>query len=108
MRPHGRVLPQLPLFQPLHGEAHHDHGASLSWTAVNGAASYDVHRDGAEAGSATDTSYTDTRLSAGTSYRYTVAAVDSTGVVGSSPTSLSPTRRPETSPGCFVIADTDC
>ncbi|MGN5377398.1 PHB depolymerase family esterase [Streptomyces lasalocidi] len=44
----------------------------------------------------------------GTSYRYTVAAVDSTGVVGSSPMSLSPTRQPETSPGCFVIADTDC
>ncbi|MGW4560930.1 extracellular catalytic domain type 1 short-chain-length polyhydroxyalkanoate depolymerase [Streptomyces sp. NPDC004561] len=61
-----------------------DTGASLSWNSVSGAASYDVYRDGAEAGSVTGTTYTDTGLSAGASYRYTVAAVDPAGAVGAS------------------------
>ncbi|MFI2645126.1 PHB depolymerase family esterase [Streptomyces sp. NPDC018610] len=59
-----------------------DTGVTLSWNAVGGAASYKVYRDGAAVGSPTGTTYTDTGLSAGTSYRYTVAAVDAAGAVG--------------------------
>ncbi len=59
-----------------------DSSVSLSWNAVSGAASYTVSRDGAQAGTATSTSFTDTGLSPGTAYTYTVAAVDSTGAAG--------------------------
>ncbi|MER6323215.1 extracellular catalytic domain type 1 short-chain-length polyhydroxyalkanoate depolymerase [Streptomyces coelicoflavus] len=59
-----------------------DTGASLSWSAVNGAASYAVYRDGTKAGSPTGPAFTDTGLSAGTAYRYTVAAIDSSGAEG--------------------------
>lgn len=58
--------------------------ASLSWNAVPGAASYDVYRDGTKVNSApvTATTHTDSGLTAGTTYGYTVAAVDSAGAVG--------------------------
>ncbi|OIK02195.1 extracellular catalytic domain type 1 short-chain-length polyhydroxyalkanoate depolymerase [Streptomyces monashensis] len=78
-----------------------DTGASLSWNAVSGAASYDVYRDGTKAGSVTGTSYTDTGLSAGTSYRYTVAAVDSAGVVGSSSPPVTATTT-GAAPPCYT------
>ncbi|MGW2592758.1 extracellular catalytic domain type 1 short-chain-length polyhydroxyalkanoate depolymerase [Streptomyces sp. NPDC001515] len=55
---------------------------SLSWNAVAGAASYAVYRDGAKVASPTATTYTDTGLTAGTAYRYTVAALDSAGAAG--------------------------
>ncbi|WP_432118773.1 extracellular catalytic domain type 1 short-chain-length polyhydroxyalkanoate depolymerase [Streptomyces sp. bgisy032] len=56
--------------------------ASLNWTAVDGAASYVVHRGGTKAGTTTSASYTDTGLKSGTAYTYTVAAVDAAGAVG--------------------------
>ncbi|WP_262413311.1 extracellular catalytic domain type 1 short-chain-length polyhydroxyalkanoate depolymerase [Actinacidiphila acidipaludis] len=56
--------------------------ASLSWGAVSGAASYTVYRNGTAAGSVTGTTFTDSGLTAGTSYTYTVAAVDSSGTAG--------------------------
>ncbi|MEU5216635.1 PHB depolymerase family esterase [Streptomyces sp. NPDC020807] len=56
--------------------------ASLSWTAVPGAASYDVLRTGTKVGSSTTTGHTDTGLTAGTAYAYTVAAVDASGTRG--------------------------
>ncbi|MFD4532671.1 PHB depolymerase family esterase [Kitasatospora sp. NPDC058397] len=55
---------------------------ALAWQAVSGAASYQVYRDGTMAGSATGPSFTDTGLAPGTSYGYTVAAVDPSGAVG--------------------------
>ena len=59
-----------------------DTGATLAWNAVSGAAGYNVYRGGTKVGSATGTSYTDSGLSAATTYSYTVAAVDSSGAVG--------------------------
>ncbi|WP_282697292.1 PHB depolymerase family esterase [Streptomyces sp. CC208A] len=58
--------------------------ASLSWNAVPGAASYEVYRDGTRINSApvTGTTYTDTGLTPGTTYGYTVAAVDASGTPG--------------------------
>jgi poly(hydroxyalkanoate) depolymerase family esterase len=56
--------------------------ASLSWTAVSGAASYAVYRGGVKVGSPAGALYTDTGLTAGTAYTYTVAAVDSSGAAG--------------------------
>lgn len=55
---------------------------SLAWTGVGGAASYAVFRGGVRVGSPTGTSFTDSGLTAGTAYSYTVAAADSSGVLG--------------------------
>ncbi|MFE0648408.1 fibronectin type III domain-containing protein [Streptomyces sp. NPDC059534] len=59
-------------------------GASLTWNAVSGAASYNVYRDGTKVNTTpvTTTTYTDTGLTAGTTYGYTVAAVDTSGTAG--------------------------
>ncbi|WP_051939904.1 extracellular catalytic domain type 1 short-chain-length polyhydroxyalkanoate depolymerase [Phaeacidiphilus oryzae] len=67
--------------------------ASLSWNAVSGAAGYDVYRNGTLVTSSpvTATSYTDSGLSGGTTYSYTVAAVDSSGTVGTRSTAVSAT-----------------
>ena len=65
--------------------------ASLSWSAVSGAASYTVYRNGAAAGSATGTTFTDSGLTAGTSYTYTVAAVDSSGTAGPASSAVTAT-----------------
>jgi poly(hydroxyalkanoate) depolymerase family esterase len=64
---------------------------SLSWNAVSGAASYAVYRDGAEAGTSTTTSFTDNGLSSGTSYQYTVAALDSSGTAGAASAAVTAT-----------------
>ncbi|MEU8790857.1 glycoside hydrolase family 6 protein [Streptomyces sp. NPDC048643] len=70
--------------------------ATLSWsastdnTAVTG---YDVYRDGAKVGSVTTTSYTDSGLSASTTYAYTVKAKDAAGNVSASSTSVSATTK---------------
>lgn len=64
---------------------------SLSWTGVAGAASYVVQRGGARVGSTTGTSFTDTGLTAGTAYSYTVAAADSAGAAGASSAAVSAT-----------------
>ncbi|MFB8181013.1 PHB depolymerase family esterase [Streptomyces sp. NPDC055966] len=78
-----------------------DTGASLSWNSVSGAASYNVYRDGTKVGSATGTTYTDTGLSAGTTYGYTVAAVDSSGAVGASSVSVTATTT-GSAPQCYT------
>ena len=70
---------------------------TLSWNAVSGAVSYNVYRNGAKvnASAVTGTSYTDNGLSGGTSYSYTVAAVDASGTVG--PQSAAVTGTPGSS-----------
>lgn len=56
----------------------------LAWTAStdnDAVAGYTVFRDGAEIGTATETSYSDTTVAAGTTYAYQVVARDPTGNV---------------------------
>lgn len=69
---------------------------ALSWsastdnTAVTG---YDVYRGGTKVGSSSTTSYTDTGLSASTTYQYTVRAKDAAGNVSASSTAVSATTK---------------
>lgn len=69
-------------------------GASLSWTAATddrALAGYQVLRDGVVVGNVTGLSYTDTGLSPGTTYSYSVQAVDAAGNVGPADTPLAVT-----------------
>jgi chitinase len=62
-----------------------DTSAELSWTAAtddHGIRNYDVLRDGAKVATVTGTAYTDTGLTAGTDYSYTVQARDTAGQTG--------------------------
>ncbi|MFD7992529.1 glycoside hydrolase family 18 chitinase [Streptomyces mexicanus] len=62
-----------------------DTSVKLSWTAAtddNGVKNYDVLRDGKKVATVTTTSYTDTGLSAGTDYSYTVQARDTADQTG--------------------------
>jgi chitinase len=52
---------------------------SLSWNASSGATGYNVYRGGSKIASVSGTSYTDSGLSASTSYSYTVSATNSAG-----------------------------
>lgn len=63
----------------------------IGWGAVSGAASYNVYRNGAKANASalTSTSYTDSGLASGTSYSWTVRAVDSAGAEGTASTAVS-------------------
>ncbi len=78
----------------------------ISWGAVSGAASYRVFRAGTQVSPAghTATSYTDTGLAPGTSYSWTVAAVDANGAQGamSAPASGSTTGSAAT---CFTASN---
>ncbi|MFD4567644.1 PHB depolymerase family esterase [Streptomyces sp. NPDC058467] len=74
---------------------------SLSWNAVSGASSYAVYRNGTKVGSPTGATYTDTGLAAATSYRYTVAAVDSSGAVGAASAAVTGTTT-GTAPSCYT------
>jgi len=51
----------------------------LAWSAVPGAASYAVSRDGAKAAAVTGTAWTDMAVTSGHSYTYTVTALDAAG-----------------------------
>ncbi|TCO47607.1 glycosyl hydrolase family 18 (putative chitinase) [Kribbella antiqua] len=52
---------------------------SLTWSAASGATSYSVYRKGTKVGSPTGTSYTDSGLTANTTYSYQVSASNSAG-----------------------------
>ncbi|WP_037619693.1 cellulase family glycosylhydrolase [Streptomyces aureus] len=67
---------------------------SLSWKASTddtGVAGYDVYRGTAKAGAVTGTSFTDSGLTAGTRYDYTVRARDAAGNTSAASTSVSAT-----------------
>ena len=78
-----------------------DTTASLSWSSVSGAGSYNVYRDGGKVASVSGTSYTDTGLNTGTTYAYTVAAVDAAGKAGAQPSAVSATTTGHR-PQCFT------
>jgi fibronectin type 3 domain-containing protein len=69
-----------------------DTTVSLSWTAPAGATGYRVYRDGTLVGSPTSASFTDTGLTNGTTYSYTVRAVkqNSPQSTASSPVAATP------------------
>ncbi|MUG65474.1 MULTISPECIES: lytic polysaccharide monooxygenase [Paenibacillus] len=73
---------------------------SLAWNASSGAARYEVYRGGSLVGTSTSTSYTDSGLTAGTSYTYTVVAVNSAGSksAASAPLTVSTTGSSTTYP----------
>jgi poly(3-hydroxybutyrate) depolymerase len=58
--------------------------AALTWNVVSGATSYNVYRGGVKVGSSTTNSYTDSGLTANTTYSYTVTAVNIKGESGQS------------------------
>ncbi|RKE17294.1 PHB depolymerase family esterase [Streptomyces sp. TLI_171] len=79
--------------------------ATLSWSAVSGAASYNVYRGGAKVGSSTSAGYTDSGLTASTSYAYTVAAVDPAGTVGTASAAVTATTAAVYTPQCFTASN---
>jgi len=78
----------------------------LSWSAVSGAAGYNLYRGGAKVNGAvlTTTSFTDSGLAAGTAYTWTVKAVDANG--GESPPSTAVTASTTgTAAQCFTASN---
>lgn len=78
---------------------------SLSWTAASddtGVTGYDVYRGSAKVGTATGTAYTDSGLTAGTSYVYSVRARDAAGntSAASAPVTATTTRTSGGNSGC--------
>ncbi|WP_223187796.1 cysteine/serine endopeptidase inhibitor [Streptomyces sp. CBMA29] len=82
-----------PLAAPtgLHATATTGTSVALSWTGVSGAASYTVYRGGSQVGTTGGTSFTDTGLTAGTAYTYTVAAATASGTLSPTSTPVSAT-----------------
>jgi poly(hydroxyalkanoate) depolymerase family esterase len=64
---------------------------SLSWSAVSGASSYHVYRNGTLAGTATGASFADSGLAASTTYTYAVAGVTSGGAEGARSATITAT-----------------
>ncbi|MFB7708450.1 alpha/beta hydrolase [Streptomyces sp. NPDC056105] len=81
----------LPVLSGLGVSATTDTSASLSWTALDGAAFCRVYGGSSQAGSPSSASFSDTGLASGTTYGCTVAAVDDSGAVGASSTSAQAT-----------------
>jgi len=78
----------------LTGAAAGSTGANLAWSASTdnvGVTGYIVRRDGAPIATPTATSYTDTGLSAGATYSYTVVARDAAGNISPNSASVSVT-----------------
>jgi len=71
---------------------------SLSWTASSGATGYKVLRGGTVIGTTTGTTYTDTGLTASTSYTYTVEADNSAGTSAASSSVTATTAAASTAP----------
>jgi glucoamylase len=72
--------------------------AALSWTASSGATGYKVLRNGTQVGTTTGTTYTDTGLTASTSYTYTVEADNSAGTSAASSSVTATTTAAGTAP----------
>ncbi|MFE7401625.1 PHB depolymerase family esterase [Streptomyces sp. NPDC057557] len=96
---------QLPAPSGLQVTAVTANSVSLSWNAVPDAASYAVHRNGTKVASPTATTYTDTGLTAGTAYRYTVAAIDGSGTPGTTSPQVTATTTGSTPGQCFTATN---
>ncbi len=82
--------------------------AMLTWTAVSGATSYQVYRDGAAVGSVSSPAFTDTGLANGTTYAYRVTAVTAGGESAPSTTvQVTPALPPPTVPTGVVATSGD-
>ncbi|MGW1551089.1 fibronectin type III domain-containing protein, partial [Streptomyces sp. NPDC002346] len=79
--------------------------ASLSWGAVAGASSYAVYRDGSKVAQPASTVFTDTGLSAGTAYSYTVAAVNASGAVGGVSSQVTATTTSGATGACYTATN---
>jgi poly(3-hydroxybutyrate) depolymerase len=81
----------------------------LGWGAVDGAVGYNVYRGGAKVNAARveATTYTDTGLSPGTSYQWTVTALDADGAESapSAPASGSTTGTPPSAATCTTASN---
>jgi fibronectin type 3 domain-containing protein len=62
---------------------------ALSWNAVTVAASYRVYRNGQQVGSTTTTSFTDSTLSSGGTYSYTVTSISALNIESSASSPFS-------------------
>jgi beta-glucanase (GH16 family) len=84
----GTAAPAAPT--SLHSTSTTSTSVALSWTAStsSGVTGYNVFRNGTKIGSAAGTSLTDSGLTAGTSYTYTVDAYNSSGGVSAMSASL--------------------
>ena len=82
---------------------------AIAWAGVTGASGYNVYRGGSQVNPAlvTGTTFTDTGLVAGTTYSWTVAAVDATGAVGAMSAAASGTTTGTTTPPatCFTASN---
>lgn len=75
---------------------------ALSWTASTdnvGVAGYYIYRNGTKVAQTSNTSYTDSGLSAGTAYSYSVAAYDAAGNTSANSASVSATTQAAASSG---------
>lgn len=82
---------------------------NLNWSAVASASSYNVYRNGNKANAlpVSGTSYSDTALSAATSYSWTVRAVDANGAEGDASAAVSGTTlaAPDTGATCTTASN---
>jgi len=80
---------------------------TIGWSAVSGAASYNVYRNGSKANASaiTATSFNDTGLAAATTYNWTVRAVDGSGVEGAVSAPASGTTTGGSAAVCFTASN---
>lgn len=81
---------------------------NLSWNASTdnvGVAGYRIYRGGTLLSSATSTGYSDTGLSASTTYSYTVAAYDAAGNTSSQSSGATATTSSGAAPGKFSVGN---
>jgi hypothetical protein len=82
---------------------------TVTWSTVNNAVGYNVYRNGSKVNGAvvTTTSYTDGGLAAGTTYSWTVRALDANGAEGatSSPASGTTTGSPPPTATCYTASN---
>ena len=67
---------------------------NITWNAVSGASGYNVFRNGGQVNGSkvTGTSFTDSGLTAATTYSWAVAALDASNVQGATSASVSGTK----------------